>query len=210
MAVELCKVALWLEAHDPGKPLTFLDHRIKCGDAIVGLAHAERSQEGIPDEAFKTLDGDDKEVAKTLRNRNKKERKQRKTKTLQLQLGDEVADDLQAVAERFRRFQAMPDTTLEEREAKEAAYAELSGPEWVRLKALADAAVAPFFLRKTLENKERVLTDGTVPAAPARAGAANGAAGRGGRDGCGRREAVLPLVLRVPGGHSMPEASTAF
>jgi hypothetical protein len=160
MAVELCKVALWLEAHDPGKPLTFLDHRIKCGDAIVGLARADDLKEGIPDEAFKTLDGDDKEVAKTLRDRNKKERKQRETKTLQLQLGDEVTDDLQAVAQRFRWFQALPDTTLEEREAKEAAYAELSGPEWVRLKALADAAVAPFFQRKTLEDKERVLTDG--------------------------------------------------
>ena len=31
LAVELCKVALWLEAHNPGEPLNFLDHHIKCG-----------------------------------------------------------------------------------------------------------------------------------------------------------------------------------
>ena len=28
-AVRLCKVALWLESHNPGMPLDFLDHRIK-------------------------------------------------------------------------------------------------------------------------------------------------------------------------------------
>ena len=37
LAVELCKVALWLEAHNPGQPLNFLDHHIKCGNAIVGF-----------------------------------------------------------------------------------------------------------------------------------------------------------------------------
>ncbi len=39
LAVELCKIALWLEAYNPGEPLNFLDHHIKCGDAIIGLAH---------------------------------------------------------------------------------------------------------------------------------------------------------------------------
>ena len=79
MAVELCRVALWLEAHNPGMPLTFLDHRIKCGDAIVGVARFEDLLDGIPDEAFKTLDGDDKDVASTLRKRNKDERKTRES-----------------------------------------------------------------------------------------------------------------------------------
>jgi len=35
LAVELCKVALWLEAHSPGEPLNFLDHHIKCGKPSV-------------------------------------------------------------------------------------------------------------------------------------------------------------------------------
>ncbi len=43
LAVELCKVALWLEAHIPGEPLNFLDHRIKCGNAIVGCRAARRT-----------------------------------------------------------------------------------------------------------------------------------------------------------------------
>lgn len=37
MAVELCKVALWMETLEPGKPLTFLEHRIQCGDSILGV-----------------------------------------------------------------------------------------------------------------------------------------------------------------------------
>ena len=36
MAVELCKVALWLETLEPGKPLSFLDHHIQCGNSLVG------------------------------------------------------------------------------------------------------------------------------------------------------------------------------
>jgi hypothetical protein len=36
LAVDLCRVALWLESHTAGKPLTFLDHPIRCGDSLVG------------------------------------------------------------------------------------------------------------------------------------------------------------------------------
>ena len=36
MAVELCKVALWMEALEPGKPLSFLDHHIQCGNSLLG------------------------------------------------------------------------------------------------------------------------------------------------------------------------------
>ena len=36
MAVELCKVGLWMEAVDPGQPLSFLDHHIKCGNSLIG------------------------------------------------------------------------------------------------------------------------------------------------------------------------------
>jgi len=37
LAVDLCKLALWLEGHTPGKPLSFLDHRIQCGNSLVGV-----------------------------------------------------------------------------------------------------------------------------------------------------------------------------
>jgi hypothetical protein len=36
LGVELAKVALWLESHSEGFPLTFLDHRLVLGDSITG------------------------------------------------------------------------------------------------------------------------------------------------------------------------------
>jgi type I restriction-modification system DNA methylase subunit len=66
MAVELCKVALWIEALEPGKPLTFLDSHIRCGDSLIGVFNIAVLQDGIPDDAFKPLSGDDAEVALAL------------------------------------------------------------------------------------------------------------------------------------------------
>jgi hypothetical protein len=36
MAVELAKLALWLETVAAERPLTFLNHRLRCGDSLVG------------------------------------------------------------------------------------------------------------------------------------------------------------------------------
>jgi hypothetical protein len=35
MAVELCKVGLWMEAVEPGLPLTFLNSHIQHGNALA-------------------------------------------------------------------------------------------------------------------------------------------------------------------------------
>ncbi len=36
MAVELCQVALWRDALEPGKPLSFLKHHVQCGNSLLG------------------------------------------------------------------------------------------------------------------------------------------------------------------------------
>lgn len=73
MAVELAKVSLWLEALEPGKPLGFLDAHIKHGNALIGATPALLAK-GIPDDAFKPIEGDDKKVASAIKKRNAKER----------------------------------------------------------------------------------------------------------------------------------------
>lgn len=158
LAVELCKVALWLEAHNPNEPLNFLDHHIKNGNAIVGLAHFEELENGIATEAFKTLPGDDKELAVTFRKKNEAERK---TKG---QLGtydlSKVDDSLKGLRKEFVEFTSLPESTPEEITVKAAAYHKLtSGAKWWRLKNLADLQVAQFFIPKTTENKEGLTTD---------------------------------------------------
>lgn len=158
LAVELCKVALWLEAHEPGEPLNFLDHHIKCGNAIVGLAHFEELKNGIATEAFITLPGDDKDVAATFRKANTE---QRKTKG-QLSLHDlnKVETEVKDIQQEFTSFLKMPEHTPKQIEAKTKAYENLiSGKKWFRVKELADLQVAQFFIPKTEEIREKLTTE---------------------------------------------------
>lgn len=73
MAVELCKISLWMEAMEPGKPLTFIDHHIRCGNSLLGTTPALLNK-GIPDAAFNPIEGDDKKLCTSLKKQNKQER----------------------------------------------------------------------------------------------------------------------------------------
>ena len=70
MAVELCKVSLWMEAVEPGLPLTFLDSHIQHGNALIGTT-PELMSGGVPDAAWAPIEGDDRKTASLLRRRNK-------------------------------------------------------------------------------------------------------------------------------------------
>lgn len=162
LAVELCKVALWLEAHNPGEPLNFLDHHIKCGNSIVGLAHREELEKGIPSEAFKTLPGDDKDFAKTLRDQNNRELKERKVKEIQLKTEFEKSTNssVQEAMVEYKTFNKLPETTPSEIEKKQKAYDKfINGKGYSFLKAMADTQVAQFFIPKTTDNKNSLMTD---------------------------------------------------
>ncbi|RUT03653.1 hypothetical protein DSM106972_052920 [Dulcicalothrix desertica PCC 7102] len=74
LAVDLCKVSLWIEGFYRGLPLYFLDHRIKCGNSLVGILDLNSLDAGIPDEAYKPITGDNKQLSMQLKKRNKKER----------------------------------------------------------------------------------------------------------------------------------------
>jgi hypothetical protein len=74
LAVDLCKLALWLEGHWAGKPLSFLDHRIRCGNSLIGVLDPAGMADGIPDDAFNPVTGDDKKIAAAYKKRNKAEK----------------------------------------------------------------------------------------------------------------------------------------
>ena len=71
MAIALAKTALWLEAYTPDMPLTFLDHHLQVGDALLGVLDPKILNSGIPDEAYAVLSGDDKATAAALKKQNK-------------------------------------------------------------------------------------------------------------------------------------------
>jgi hypothetical protein len=162
LAVELCKVAMWLEAHEPGQPLNFLDHHIKCGDAIVGLGLREELENGIANEAFKTLSGDDKEIAASLLKRNKQERKRMESAQAAQQLTTDAQVDttLQETMAVYKTFSHLPETTPEEIDRKAKAYKKfVDSKGFTFLKNMADLQVAQFFIPKTESNKRVLITD---------------------------------------------------
>jgi hypothetical protein len=93
LAVDLCKVALWIEGHNAGQPLSFLDHHIKCGDSLVGVFDLKVLGEGIPDGAYKAVEGDDKAAATHYRRLNRETKKDRPT--LPFKLPHDVAAALE-------------------------------------------------------------------------------------------------------------------
>ncbi len=71
IAVELCRVSLWMEAAEPGLPLDFLDSHIQHGNALLGTS-PEQMRKGIPDAAWYPVEGDDWKTAAALEKRNRK------------------------------------------------------------------------------------------------------------------------------------------
>ncbi len=157
LAVELCKVALWLEAHVPGEPLSFLDHRIKCGNAIVGFVRREDIEErGIPDEAFVTMPGDDKEIAAALRKRNKEERAGQK----KLKFDPEIERQLDEALKGWHGLDALPEHTPEQVEAKRGRFLELSqSAEALWMEQLAAIPIAQFYIPKLKSRPGRHITE---------------------------------------------------
>jgi hypothetical protein len=100
MAVELCRVSLWMETVEPGRPLSFLDSHIQQGNALLGTT-PDLMKNGVPDAAWEAIEGDDKKTASALKKRNKKAAEgQRGLESLWSKPGeDESAKVAAAVAE---------------------------------------------------------------------------------------------------------------
>ena len=158
LAVELCKVALWLEAHIPGMPLNFLDHHVKCGNAIVGFAHFDELTKGVPVEAFKALSGDDKSLATAYRKRNKKELDQQG----QLSIDDETSTSkrFSEHVEESEDFADLPENTLVQLDLKSERFNELDQGENSRfLRTIANIPIAQFYTPKTAGDEHKLITD---------------------------------------------------
>jgi hypothetical protein len=160
MAVELCKVALWLNALEPGKPLSFLDHRIQVGNSLIGTT-PRLMAEGIPDEAFNPIEGDDPKIATKIKKDNKQQLKQRQAGVLQLGFDMAPAADYHALSVEVNSLDDIDDTRLAGIQAKEERYRQLAAdPEYQKARGLADAWCAAFMWDKSATNPLPPMTDG--------------------------------------------------
>jgi hypothetical protein len=160
LAVELCKVALWLEAHSPGEPLNFLDHHIKCGNAIVGFAQEDEMERGVPEEAFSAMPGDEKEIASAFRRKNKTEREDFAKGQKKVDLAPELKAQLDAILLGWREISILPERNPDEIELKKKRYEDFtqSKDPWL-LEQIACIPIAQFYLPKTAATKGKLITD---------------------------------------------------
>ncbi|NVM22774.1 MAG: N-6 DNA methylase [Desulfobacterales bacterium] len=165
LAVDLCKVALWIEGHSAGLPLSFLDHHIKCGDSLVGMADLKALDQGIPDEAYQPVIGDDKQAATYYKKRNQEERKRER----QLYMGESrpIAQITDSLADDFEVLGTLEERTPDEVNAKEGLYNSLrrQDSDWWKLKVACDLWTAAFFMPLKQEDAlhmEGAPTTGTI------------------------------------------------
>lgn len=166
MAVELTKVALWIETVEPGKPLGFLDANIRCGDALFGLFDLDPLKKGIPDQAYSPLAGDDKATAKHYLRLNKAERDSQGT--LDFAGGGGQMPAPPPLELKAREVRDLPEENaqevLEKKQKYEAAQADPARCIW---RTAADMYVAAFLAPKTggeptTQTLETVPTTGQI------------------------------------------------
>lgn len=129
-AVELCKVVLWIEGYCAGKPLSFLDHHIRCGNSVLGVSDLQMLIDGVPDKA---LTAEDKDTLKALKKMNQEAVKavngildNEPTLGLEDSFGVENMSAAQiGLADKIRFINYLPENTLEEEIIKQERWKEL-------------------------------------------------------------------------------------
>lgn len=133
-AVELCKVVLWIEGYCAGKPLSFLDHHIRCGNSVVGVTDLDVLLDGVPKEAFAA---EDKETKKKIIDLNKEALKDvrlvRSGESMGLSItlfSNDIAiqsinSEQIGLAGKVREINAMPEDSLPQELAKQSRWEEL-------------------------------------------------------------------------------------
>lgn len=142
MAVELCKVSLWLEAVEPGLPLTFLDSHIQRGNALLGTTPALMAG-GVPDVAWDPIEGDDRKIASALKKRNKRAAGgQRSMETI---WSGAIHQEAQTVTQAVAALDAVSDASPEALTVKSAQWDGILGSAaYQHQKLVADAWCAAF------------------------------------------------------------------
>lgn len=111
-AVELCKLSLWLESHNCGKPLSFLDHKIRCGNSLVGVTDLSVLTEPLPDKAFDAITGDDPSVCRELKRLNALYRKRRQASLFSAS-GQKIDTDNEALKSGYHEIELIQQDSVE-------------------------------------------------------------------------------------------------
>ena len=155
MAIQLAKTALWLEAYSPDRPLSFVDHHLRVGDALLGVLDPKVLENGISDEAYTALSGDDKEVAKALKKQNRIDLKSWR----QIAGGDLFSKS--GLITQALSVETLGDDTPEQLATKRAAWSQAEAEaQRSTFARLADTYVAAFLAPKLAGSAASLLLSG--------------------------------------------------
>lgn len=150
-AVELCKLALWLEGHNSGKPLSFLDHKIRNGNSLVGVTDLSVLKKGIPDDAFNPVTGDDKKICQELKKENAK---YNKTKQTSFDFEGGISIDTSTFTGDYRELENLQQNDVEAVQQVRIKFEKLrTNHNWFNDWRACNLWTAAFFWNYTEENK---------------------------------------------------------
>jgi hypothetical protein len=151
MALELAKFSIWITASLPDMPLTFLDHKLKCGNSLIG-ATPELIKNGIPEAAYKPVGNDNPAICTVLKKKVRREQESmNRAKEPVVQYGLKFkrneTDELLRLREVLnnRKQEQVSDVDLVEEEYLKLEKMERKFKDWL----MADVWTAAFFIEKT-------------------------------------------------------------
>ena len=126
LAVELAKVSLWLHTVSKDKPLSFLDHHLRCGNSLIGAKIDDVSG-----------------VLPNVKIRNKKKEKNRKH-VQQTIWSRELQETMKSILSKLAEIEQMPSDTIEQIKQKEKIYENIM-KIMQRFKEVADVYTSIYF-----------------------------------------------------------------
>jgi len=164
MAIELAKFSLWITASLPDMPLSFLDHKLKCGNSLIGATPA-LIKKGIPEEAYKPTGSDNPEICAKLKKKVKKQLEtlsmvNEPTAQYTMHLGKADGNELLRLREKLnsRKQEFSADVEEAEEEYRHLEKTERQFKEWL----MADVWTATFFIEKTSHDLDKYPTNATL------------------------------------------------
>ena len=128
LAVELAKLSLWLATVAKGKPLSFLDHHLRCGNSLIGARVADL--QALP-----------------VRKKRRSRKTAKASQVSQLAMWDESAftQDMHRVVGAMRMIQEFETADLVSLKEKERLFEETVERERHKWRAVADLWTATYF-----------------------------------------------------------------
>lgn len=161
LTVELAKVALWIEAIEPGKPLGYLDANIKCGDSTIGIRKIETLLAGIPDEAYASDQNQNAQLLSKCKQKNKSERSGQGV--LDLEGGDSWVPRPPNIAEKLSTIRSLPEDSKWDTSKKRSAYLNFENDSVLKKwKTASNLYLSPFFLSIESIISNQIPTTGDV------------------------------------------------